>query len=115
MNGGLDRKNLGEQRLEFAAVAEVGADGGDYRRLIFLQETPQRAKVGEPLRMGRLGRLEIGRPLCAKARLEFGRDGDIGGGESGGVHGLPFGCGLSPTGSTAVQPISRRLAIGLRL
>src|SRR5208337_3334953 len=64
---------------------------GDDRRLVLLDEARERLEVGEPLGVGGLGRLEESRALRVEARLEFGRDGEVGR-EGWGVHELPWKC-----------------------
>ena len=51
VNGGLQRKDLGEQRLELASIAEVGADRLNDRRLVFADHARECLEVGETLGM----------------------------------------------------------------
>ena len=71
-------EHLGEQGLEFAAIAVVRIDRGDDRGLIVLDEAAEGLQIRDPLRMRGLRRLEIGGPLGGEAGLEFDRDGELG-------------------------------------
>ncbi len=88
-----NQEHLAEQRLELAAIAVVSVDRCDDRRLVVLDETRERLEVGDPLVIGRLGRLQIGGALGGEAGLELGRHGDVGRDEGRRVHrGLASGC-----------------------